>query len=231
MRVMKFILSINKTINILVIISLTMILLNDLWFHKLPELFDGGEKLLNSLYNLAMGYLVSYVFYLVVVRYKEYKDEVHIDSVVLPLVNEVIKSSELVNECIKGIDTAGTLDLNDKESLKTFFKQKKFNDNIPRVAGTFLYAPATWADFLEGQKQLSRKNIQRAFSFISHLDPELIRLLTSLDNSGYFISLVFISKFTDDLKKGDMESLAESYFEYHKCVVQLKVYKDKCSAP
>lgn len=203
-----------------------MILLNDLWFHKLPELFDGGEKLLNSLYNLAMGYLVSYVFYLVVVRYKEYKDEVHINSVVLPLVNEVIKSSELVNECIKGIDTTGTLDLNNKESLKTFLKQKKFNDNIPRVTGTFLYAPATWADFLEGQKQLSRKNIQRAFSFISHLDPELIRLLTSLDNSGYFISLVFISRFTDDLKEGDMENLAESYFEYHKCVVQLKVYKD-----
>ena len=178
-----------------------------------------------------MGYLISYVFYLVVVRYKEYKDEIHINSVVLPLVTEIINSSELVNECIKGINTADTLDLNDKESLKTFFKQKKFNDKIPRVAGTFLYASANWVDFLEGQKKLSRKNIQRAFSFISHLNPELIRLLTLLDNSSYFLSLIFISKYTDDMKKDDMEDLADSYFDYYQSVVQLKVYKDKYSAP
>ncbi|ASM54337.1 hypothetical protein PNIG_a2305 [Pseudoalteromonas nigrifaciens] len=225
---MRFILSINKIINVLFLIFLSVILLNDLWFHKLPELFDGGERLLNSVYNLAMGYLVSYVFYLIVVRYKEYKDEVHINSVILPLVNEVIKSNELINECLRDTDKSETLNLSDIESLKKFLKQNKLNDNIPRATGTFLYTPATWADFLEGQKQLSRKNIQRAFSFISHLDPELIRLLTKLDNSHYYNLLVFISKFSDVQKKSDMENLAESYFEYNKSVVELKNYKHTC---
>ena len=227
---MKFILSINKTINILVIVSMAIILCHDLWWHTLPELFEGGQKLLSSIYNLTMGYLVSYVFYLVVVRYKEYKDENYINSVALPIVKEVIKSSDLINDCIKGINSANSQELNNKESLKTLLNQKKYNDNIPRVTGTFLYAPASWADFLEGQKQVSRRNIQRAFSFISHLEPELIELLTSLDDSSYFISLVFVSKYNTEMLDKSMEELSDSYFDYNQTIVKLNEYVVRCSA-
>ena len=58
---MKFILSVERTINLLVLLSLIIIICNDLWWYKLPELFEGGNSVLNSIYNLSMGYLVTEV--------------------------------------------------------------------------------------------------------------------------------------------------------------------------
>jgi hypothetical protein len=221
---MKFILSVEKSINSFVCVSIVIILSNDLWWHELPEIFNGGGKLLAFIYNVATGYLVSYIFYLVVVRYKEYKNESHINSIVIPLLEEIVKSQTLVNDCIKGIDPSENLDINDKQSFNNLLSRASFSDNIPSVSGTFLYAPARWSDFLDGQKNQTRKNTQRAFAFISHLEPVLIKLLTSIDNSDLFISLIFVSKFNDKQREQTMGDISGPYFNYNQHVNDLSLY-------
>jgi len=228
---MKLILSVDKYINLFVCVSIIIILCDVFWWYKLPEVFVGGDKLMILTYNISVGYLVSYIFYLVVVRLKEFRDESHINSIIIPILDEIHKSHALINDCLKGANTPNDFDENNKKNLKSCLAKIKFDDNIPRVGGTFLYTPAVWADFLDGQKKLTQKNIQRTFAFIPHLDPELIRLLTAIDNSHFFISLIFVSKFNAKLRQGNMENIADSYFEYNQVLNNLGQYINKLKSP
>ncbi|WP_274008778.1 hypothetical protein [Vibrio parahaemolyticus] len=223
---MKKSVSINYVVNALFVVSCVFVVCHDLWWVDLPESFDGGGELLNSSYNLAMGYVVSFVFYLLVVRYKEYRDSVYVNNVTLPLIERIIDSSNLVNECLFGNESE-----KDLEVLKRKLKTLKYTGYIPKIAKTFLYSATTWDVFLIQEKQNSQQNIKRLFKFVSHLEPELIDTITRLESCNYYLSLVFVNRYTDEMKNRTMEELAESLAQHNEIIGELKVFVNARKAP
>ena len=69
---MKF--SQQRVLIILLVISIVVVLLNDIIFNETPELFSFGDELGAALSNLSLAYISSYIFYYVVVVIKERKD-------------------------------------------------------------------------------------------------------------------------------------------------------------
>ena len=145
---MKSVLPINKIIISLFFLALVVVVGNIFWWSNWPELFSGGSELMTLLDNLAIGYLVSYVFYLVVVRYKEYRDEKCVISIILPFVEKIIKHSVLINKkIIKHSVLINKKIINDesiflsKDDLKSRLSSIKCNDLIPK---TFFSPETTW---------------------------------------------------------------------------------------
>ncbi|ERM60866.1 hypothetical protein [Vibrio cyclitrophicus] len=224
---MKKSVSIDQVVNALFVLSSIIVVCHDIWWSGLPEILDGGSELLTSAYNLSMGYVVSFIFYLLVVRYKEYRDSIYVNKVILPFIEQVIESSNLVNECIINDASIKKADTN---LTKSKLNALNYNDYIPRIAKTFLYSATTWDVFLIQEKHRSQKNIKRLFEFVAHLEPELIETVTRLDSCSYYISLVFVNRYTDDMKCNSLEELADALVEHNKIIDELKVFVDKRKA-
>ncbi|ELB2770368.1 hypothetical protein ACSDVY_004683 [Vibrio alginolyticus] len=225
---MKKSVSIEQVVNVLFVLSCIVVFCHDVWWSDLPEIFDGGSELLTSIYNLAIGYVVSFVFYLLVVRYKEHRDSAYVNKVTLPFIEQIIESSSLVNECIVNDESVKKLDA---DLIRSKMEMLKYTDYIPKIAKTFLYSATTWDVFLIQEKQRSQKNIKRLFEFVAHLEPKLIETVTRLDSCSYYISLVFVSRYSDEMKDTSMSELADSLAKHNEIIDELRVFVDKRKAP
>ncbi|HAV1351157.1 TPA: hypothetical protein JG820_001962 [Vibrio parahaemolyticus] len=228
MENMKNSISIDHAVNILFLVTIIIVICHDLWWLELPEIFDGGSEVLSSIYNLSMGYIVSFVFYLLVIRYKEYRDSGYVNKVTLPFIENIIESAELVNECI--INNKSIKEV-DACVLKSKLQQLNYNHYIPKVTGTFIYSATTWDSFLVQEKNKSQRNIKRLFEFVTHLEPKLIEILTRLDSCAYYISLIFVSRYPEEMKGNSMGELADALIKHNEIIKELKEFVGTRKAP
>ena len=103
----------------------------------------------------------------------------------------------------------------DTNLIKSKLEALNYTDYIPRIAKTFLYSTTTWDIFLIQEKHRSQKNIKRLFEFVAHLEPELIEIITRLDSCSYYISLVFVNRYTDDMCSGLIVPDTSISFSYY----------------
>ncbi len=214
---MKSVLPINKIIISLFFLALVVVVGNIFWWSNWPELFSGGSELMTLLANLAIGYLVSYVFYLVVVRYKEYRDEKCVISIILPFVEKIIKHSVLINKKIINDESIFL----SKDDLKSRLSSIKCNDLIPK---SFFSPETTWDFFLIQEKHVCQQQIQRLFLFISRIEPELIQLISDLDDCLYYSHLVYIKNYPEDMRSENLAHISNSLYDHNVIIQKLQGY-------
>lgn len=221
-KLVQYIIAVNLTLNLMLLISLVSIILIDTVFIKLPELFDGGSGLLNAYYNFCIGMVASYIFYFVVVHIKEEKDKKNIG----PYIGG--KSMLVVNDYERFIRAVGYTNENQYPSqfeIKRSFEQIDPNSRTPSMMCANTHQNVTWFQYMNYFRTQSQESIGKVFEKMPFLDSELVKLLSDIDNCSYFAQVEFISKVPHCNE--NLSVWSEPFYEYSLLCQKLKLYNQR----
>ncbi|ULF83744.1 hypothetical protein [Vibrio alginolyticus] len=217
--------TVDPKINWVTLGALASIVATDLCFNNLPELFNGGAGLLNAYYNICIGMVVSYVFFLIVVQRKELKDKEHIQAFVIPKLDKILtiyktQLKELASEAGVEYDESYLSEnaINDIFSRVNPNKKNKFAD-IKRLDRH------SWHSYvIQGALDVDQI-IKNMYEKINFLEPELVKLLSELEECSY----VGFFKANPDFKMGnDNMSLHNKHYHSFSLVCEkLEQYKSR----
>ncbi|TNZ55563.1 hypothetical protein CGK45_23020 [Vibrio parahaemolyticus] len=100
---------------------------------------------MTSLYNLMMGYLVSYIFFILVVQYQDYKNKIHVSTVIKPPLESIVTSIREVNSVFSQASGKQGFNGLSESQNKEVMSSINSNDIVERVPETFLFGASSWA--------------------------------------------------------------------------------------
>lgn len=215
----------------ILILSLVIIFLNDIFLKNIPEIFFFGNEIGNILSSLSLAYISSFIFYLVVVVLKEKRDKKNIYESVHYLTNvlltrayavydHTIEASEKNKNDYKRdeITKDDFLDICKTAKLHTYPKYKRmgYPNTVKAKHSEFISK-----DCIKGIDIYADK----IFSYMPFLDSEYVKLINNIRNCVFYVNfgraLPLLAK-----SEGINVRIAESMFEYFQLVRELEKYNN-----
>lgn len=189
LRVIK---SVRKELLILFFLSIITITSIDFYLIKIPEFFDGGAKVGKIIYRLSLSYISAFIFYFIVIHIKREKDK----RILFPYITK--KTNHLIGDCksmFKTMAKEANVDLS--SAFPTAEELKQICSNIdPRQKGPMIMNQkigyGNWYHYLNYLRIRSKNHTEKIFKQIQILDPELIRLISQVEDTHLF-SLIELS--------------------------------------
>jgi hypothetical protein len=184
-QIFKYFLKVKKGLLVLLALSFLTYFVIELWLNNYSELFKGASKVGQLFSSLAISYISAFIFYFVVVHIKSEKDKENINEYVGFKVYSILSTSHLFIQPFleMGNKKASFKDLDTK-------KLRSLLDSINRdskEAPYFLNGDnATWLQWWEYLKESTFKSFNEIFIRYNHIDTELIKILTRMENSIFF---------------------------------------------
>jgi hypothetical protein len=217
----------------LCLVSVTIILLHDFVFAGSPELFKGAGKIWTLLYQLSLAFVASYIFFYVVVHIRRLRDKENIRRFLRERVEGIVGYSDRIASALKrstGHDFEGQ------------FPSRSDVDIMCSALGSASKAPAlspvtgaevTWAEFLQGERNVTARFIADIYATIPLLDTELLlRVMDVSDctlfrfmDHGIFEPVPVIGLHTRP--NVPLQIMAASLQEYFQAVRRLAEYKER----
>lgn len=132
----------KRILIIFLIISIIIVLCNNVFFNDIYELMPKSNEIGNILSNLSLAYIASYIFYLVVVKYQENKDKRNIFSTVYNLSCQLIGRGNSVVTTLASANNCLTEDLTKKITKEEYIKLCK-NTNPKTIHPTIVLGTVT----------------------------------------------------------------------------------------
>ncbi|ABV35662.1 hypothetical protein Ssed_1051 [Shewanella sediminis HAW-EB3] len=222
-ELLKDIGKVDSKINSVLIISLISIVLTDLVFNNLPELFSGASGLLNAYYNFCIGIVVSYIFYFFVVHLKEQSDKLNIQPYVLKKSQNIVANHDDVIGKLKKLsgDSSPEKFLT-KNDIEAVFKSINPMATAPMTLGLG-GAAANWLQYMDSRRYYTEEKIGKVFKLMPHLDTELAQILSAIEDCSYFVSLKHTANRELPNNK-DLIPWAEPFYEYSQLCKSLEKY-------
>ncbi|KOO13219.1 hypothetical protein AKJ18_19730 [Vibrio xuii] len=206
------------------VFSAASLLLHDIWFVNLPELFDGGKELLTTFYNLNLGVVVSFIFYFIVVHIKEVNDQEHIDSIVVPKISQFIEETKgAQKQFCEAVGEDYDNSFLTKPKVEAVFK--KLDPNLQmKILNVRTGNRHTWMSFLIEQAlnaEISIHNILRKQDII---EPKVLEKLSLIESCSFVAWFKANPNFVTGNQ--NMEIKIDKYFDFlDKCSELEKVAK------
>lgn len=220
----KFIKNYKKLFWFFVFFLITAILINSP-LSNIPEKFEYGSELGKFLYDISIGYLVSYFFFYLVVFLKEEKDTKHINYRVS------LKSTFVIIDCYSLFDDIFHNTPNSKNKFPPTFEEVKnaclhidpfkspviqtgYNDQIT----------TTWEWLLRKHREENLKLIEQITS-LPYIDSELLGLYIQIEDSQLYFEItnrVFPQHKVDHFKDGSF--MDKALFDYFIIIQKLEGY-------
>jgi hypothetical protein len=216
-----YIRTIPKTINWLALTSLGLLFIKVFVFNQIDEIFTGAHELGTVFEGLLGSVLASFVFYLIVIHFKETKDK----RVIYPnitrwahLVVEDCKSqlTAFVNE------TGVKMSLDDltSEQIDEAFKKVSPCGNAPLLFS--LNNHANWIQYFKYNSTRSKLYISKIMSQLIFLEASFVSLLTSIDDSTHFNIIEHFP--TQQIGNKDLSVFSKTFFDYCEACRNLDKY-------
>jgi len=213
----------NLILNSIFVIATIFVFSNNIIFIETPEIFAKAHELGNIFSNLSLAYISSYIFYLVVVKYKEDKDKKNIYSTIYLRVKKLVDNGNCVVTLLKNynhskeeallqnITKEDFLKLCKNSDSKEEWKRISFllrldNDLFKTTYGQMMY------DFTISN---CKEEIDKIFIFMPFLETELLKLINQVQESNHFKNFSSYSSFDDR---------GEDMFEYHLLMRKIEKY-------
>jgi len=211
----RFISTAPRLLNILALSSLVLLIFKIIELNDIKELFNGAYELGVILETILSSILASYIFYMVVVHLKEFKDRKYIYPLILKWTNIVVGC------CITQLREIGeasniSIDLNNvtEQSLKTAFGKINPNNQAPLLLG-FPGTYANWIQYMLYYKRRTKSNIEKIVSQILFIESKLFSKVLDVDDCLHFSRIEEVSAMP--LKNTDISFMASSFYKY--CVL------------
>jgi hypothetical protein len=119
----------NTAIVVILMISI-IIIISYVLTMDVPELFPGAEKWFNLLFQLSVGYLINFMFYVTQVYIPKYKRDLEVNKCIKTRVESIIRTmKEPINQCARLYLINHTGMEYSKEELQVISKLN-FNDRV-----------------------------------------------------------------------------------------------------
>jgi hypothetical protein len=216
---MKYILSIDKTINVLLILSIIGIGIT-----LVPDTFTMRSDWREVLQRLCLSYVSSYIFFFVVVHVKKEKDKANINSFIVP---KILAACSQWKPQLRDICNAASVvvpeELPDREFLANIFAKLSPNSLSPLKNAQGNYA--NWQAYFEYHKMRVDGFIFVVTDKMPFLDAKLVKLLSELSECEYFQYLELLE--TSINQNTNLSSLAPLFYEYCVKSQELENYANK----
>lgn len=197
---------------------------------NIPEVIPAGARWGYLGFNLAIAYVGAFVFYLLVVRVPLRRDRNAIYRHLAPSLNRVVGEARNLIDALNraaGFDATGRENslVNIEEVCRILTPGMRVGMRIPTASGALENATLVYEIdyFMRRARQVNHEILDLS----TYLDVEVISLITSIENHGYFkIFEPFNSYFERGLLKPDhnMSFIARDVFDYLQIVDKLDDY-------
>jgi hypothetical protein len=216
---MRYILSIDKTINVLLLLSLIGIGIT-----LEPELFRMKSDWREVLQRLCLSYVSSYIFFFVVVHVKKEKDKANINSFIAP---KILAACSQWRQQLRDVCNAASVvmpeELPDRTFLANVFSKLRPNYLSPlkNTQGDY----ANWQEYFWYHKTRVDGFICVVTDKMPFLDAKLVKLLSELSECEHFQYLELLQTTTSN--HVDLSFLADRFHDYCVKSQELETYASK----
>lgn len=225
MRPIKYITSVEPTINVILLISLLSIVFMESWLNSVPEFFSWGAEFGRVYFKICLSIVSSYIFYFFVVHIKSIKDKENISFFVSKKVKNIIWSyKSQIDELKKEADFSTEKSYLELDEVQNILKSIDPNGKAPLVINT-LGNYGSWKQYFEYHTERSQAFIKKIFVKMPFLDSKLVRLLSNIDDCSHFMSVDLMKNMV--IRKQSMEGWAKSFYEYSIYCKDLEIYYNK----
>lgn len=217
----------------LLIISIIIVLLNEVILADVPEIFQKGDEIGNILSNLSLAYISSYIFYYVVVVLHEKRDKANLKSTIHFHNQRIVSSAKFSFETLK----VGALKFSNDSKYYTwegltFLKLKELCDKTDpseisqnRGSRKGLMEEESYGEVIYRVGVLNVDNeIDKLFQFMRFLSTDHIRILNSIRSCNLFWSTGPIFGSRGLVGNRTMTVWAQDLFEYIEAIKELEAF-------
>lgn len=213
--------TIPRAVNLAAFISMLLLLLKLFIFNKIPQPIDGFHEIGLVFEAVLASVLASYVFYLIVVHFKEVREKKTIYPFVTRWANLVVQDCKTQ---IAGFSTADTAKLDfktlEQQDIEAVFARLEPNGEAPLVF--WQGGQANWLQYFENYRIRSLRHIDKIMAQLMFLEAPLVALLMKVQDSTHFSSIERLSRVR--LNNDNLTTFAGAFFEYVQACRELDGY-------
>lgn len=213
--------TIPRAVNLAAFISILLLLLKLFIFNKIPEPVDGFHEIGLAFEAVLASVLASYVFYLIVVHFKEVREKKTIYPFVTRWANLVVQDCKTQ---IAGFSKADPAKLDfqtlEKQDIEAVFARLEPNGEAPLVF--WQGGQANWLQYFENYRVRSLRHIDKIMAQLIFLEAPLVALLMKVQDSTHFRSIESLSRVR--LNNDNLATFAGAFFEYVQACRELDGY-------
>jgi len=215
-----------------VIVALVIVILKVIWLNNVPEIFSFGHELGIVFEPLLISCIASYIFYLAVVHYKEVKEQYDFYPYALRF-SKVITTTCKVE--LSHFSSVSRVEL-EFESLKAEELKRAFSKIDPNQKNAPIHFPVPngfeagdWIDYLKSNCEHIVHNVSKIVDSRAHIDPELLKLLIAIEESGFvgFVRRLYKSNLPGHIPGSPFQKEGHMYFDYYQKCLALNKYIEK----
>jgi hypothetical protein len=209
----------------LLLLSIVTIILVKYILADIPEKWKYGHETGEVVYDLSLAYIASWIFYIVVVTIPKNRNEKNINVHISTIVDGIVYTG---NGLLHGLSS--TIDDQEKEITESEFTAlcKKIGpDSIQDLFVTVTEKyPITYLQHISSVRERVKTESQKLFIYISHLDPELIRLTNDVIYCQLMVHLdnYFLDK---QYRQPTFEHISYALYDFYKKIGHLKEYRQR----
>lgn len=206
-----FLRTIPLALNWLASVTVATLLLKIFLLNQIAEPITGFMQLGLVFDGILASVLASYVFYLIVVHFKEMRSSAVIYPHVLKWAQGVVGEckSQLV-EFSKHTGHQTDIQSVTKQDIESMFKKIDPKSNAPLVFSLGSYA--NWIQYFDHHRTRSKRGIAKIMAQLIFLEAPLVAHLTKVDDCNHFsiIEILLHRKISNE----DLSALADTFFDY-----------------
>ena len=218
----NLILTVNPIVNFLFVVSTLFIFAYKFIFLNVPEIFPGASNLGDISYNVSLAFVASYVFYIIVVHLKEFRDEKVVSQIMRNKLEGIINIRNTIATHFK-VNPKGV----SEKMMKTTLMGINPKLNAPSAFYLNLSNPnPTWIDFLNYYLGETTNIIEDTYHLMPYLDPALLKIPYKIERANFISHLKpFVGYRTYTYP--DLSPFARSFCDYSAFVDELQLYMDE----
>jgi hypothetical protein len=212
--------TIPATMNWLAFGSIILLILKIFKFNLIQEPIVGLSSLGLVFEGLLASVLASYIFYILVVHLKEWRDK----TLLYPYVTNWAKA--IVVACTVQLDEigkVGNVELNfsslTKQQLEDAMKLINPQSNAPLILGTTY---ANWYQYFKFHRNTSKQRISELLSQLPYLDTSIVPLLIDINDCSHF-SIIDVLDGTQ-LHTDHLSTFSNTFYSYYQACSKLEKY-------
>ncbi|MCU7937594.1 MAG: hypothetical protein KZQ99_22520 [Candidatus Thiodiazotropha sp. (ex Dulcina madagascariensis)] len=216
--------TIDKRLNIGLLISLACVISVEFVFDKTAELFSGGAKLGEMLSNLSLAFMASYIFYVVVVHMKYVKDKEHLDPYIALKSRQLVTAIRVLTHSLilkAGVDPENKYP--SELELKKIASKTHLSDPAPEADRKIHPHINTMSDYFYHWKNISEERLEDIIGLSQYLESNHISLLLKIQESSFYGTLDIIKGIN---LNNDFSALSSSLYSLSQSAKNLEEYCD-----
>lgn len=225
MRVAQLLKDIPIAATFLTSVCLAILAVKALVLNRLPPLFVGANELGGLVDAVLSSVIASYIFFVLVVHMPAARGRLLVRPHLAKHAKQVLT---FCHQQLHAIGQAAGVNLT-LDALSPSDIKEAFGKIDPNAAGPMVFypgnRPATWLEFLSHYVERSDSSITRTLANVQFVDAELVRCLTNIEDSDYFLHMRLTSGM--EFRNPNLSSWAEPFFKY---CLSCKGLSDYCEA-